>query len=139
MPGLTLPEVDHFVPVEATKEPIDFVKLHTLDLSTFSDGPEARRVLAQQVHDAMTTQGFFILLNHGISLNEIDRQVDIGHTILKRTPEEEKERLRAPIRDEGIYFGFKPRGVWQVDGQKKDKIEQFNFYRDLSTRAQPES
>jgi isopenicillin N synthase-like dioxygenase len=139
MPGITLPEVDHFVPVTPSKEPIDFVDLHKVDLSTYDDGLEARRALAEQVRQAMTTQGFFTLLNHGISQEEIERQVDIGHTILERTSEEEKQRLRAPIREEGNYFGFKPRGVWTVDGKKTDKIEQFNVYRDLSIREQPKT
>jgi isopenicillin N synthase-like dioxygenase len=137
MPSATRPPVDHFSPVSPTKETVDFVSLHQIDLSTYDDGPEARSSLAEQVRLAMTTQGFFILVNHGISPEDIERQVDIGHTVLTRTSEEDKQRLRAPIREEGHYFGFKPRGVWTVDGKTKDKIEQFNVYRDLNLYEQP--
>ena len=62
MPGVILSEVDHFVPVAPSKEPIDFVDLHKVDLSTYDNGLEARRELAEQVRLAMTTQGFFTLL-----------------------------------------------------------------------------
>lgn len=139
MPATTLPEVDHFEPVAPSKEPIDFVSLHTIDLSQYDNGVAARKELAEQVRQAMTTQGFFTLINHGISESDISRQVDIGHTILKRTPQQEKEDLRAPIRTEGNYFGFKPRGVWKTIGKSVDKIEQFNVYRDLDLYKQPKA
>jgi isopenicillin N synthase-like dioxygenase len=139
MPIKTFPDADHFVPVEPSREKIDFVSLHTVDFATYKDGLKAREELAEQVRRAMTTQGFFTLINHGITEDEISRQVDIGHTVLKRTSQEEKERLRAPIREEGNYFGFKPRGVWRTIGQAVDKIEQFNAYRDMTLREQPKA
>jgi hypothetical protein len=67
----TLPEVDHFVPVEPSKEDIDFVRLRTVDLSKYDDGQEARQLLAEEIRLAMTTQGFFKMINHGISEEEI--------------------------------------------------------------------
>lgn len=59
MPSQTLPEVDHFVPVEPSKEPIDFVDLKVVDFSRYDDGSEARKQLAEEVRQAMITQGFF--------------------------------------------------------------------------------
>ncbi|KAF2101718.1 Clavaminate synthase-like protein [Rhizodiscina lignyota] len=132
-----LAEVDHFEPVKPSKEPIDFVKLRTLDFSKYNDGPEARKELASIVRDAMTTKGFFTLINHGISEEEITRQVDIGHTILKRTPPEEKLRLKAQILEKGSYPGFKLRGLWNVGSDAKDRIENFNVYRVMSQNEQP--
>ncbi|KAH8699106.1 Clavaminate synthase-like protein [Talaromyces proteolyticus] len=137
MPGQKLPEVDHFVPVEPSKEPIEFVELKVLDFSKYNDGPEARKQLAEEVRQAMTTQGFFTIINHGISQSEIERQVDIGHTIFKRTPPEEKESLKAPIVEKGSYFGFKPRGHWRLMTGKKDNIENFNVSRDMKQTPQP--
>ena len=136
---MAIPEIDHFQPVSASQEPLDFVKLHTIDLSRYDDGKDGKKYLAEQVREAMTTQGFFTLINHGLSEDEITRQVDIGHTVLKRTSQEEKIQLRAPIRDQGNYFGFKPRGVWKTIGDAVDKIEQFNVYRDLDQNKQPKA
>ena len=126
MPTYTLPETDHFVPVQASKEPIDFVALKSIDFAQYEKGRDARQQLAEEVRQAMTTQGFFVIVNHGISEQEIERQVDIGHTIFKRTSPQEKERLKAPIVEKGSYFGFKPRGHWRTGGGKRDNIENFN-------------
>ncbi|KAI0014955.1 hypothetical protein F4780DRAFT_766104 [Xylariomycetidae sp. FL0641] len=136
-PARTLADVDHFEPVAPSKEPIDFAELHTIDLSQYDKGPEARRELASLVKQAMTTKGFFVVKNHGLSEEEITRQVDIGHTILKRTSLEEKLRLRSPILEKGTYLGFKPKGVWSVGGDRRDRIEQFNIARDTTQNEQP--
>jgi len=48
-------------------------------MSTFKDGIEAQKKLADQLYTAMTTQGFFVLTGFGISEEEIRRQVDIGY------------------------------------------------------------
>ncbi len=133
----TLPPVEHFEPVAPTKEPVEYVSLRTIDLARYDDGPEARAQLAEEIRLAMTTQGFFTLINHGISEEDITRQVDIGHTILSRTSQEEKIRLQAPMVEEGSYHGFKPRGHWRNAGNVRDKVENFNVYRDMSLREQP--
>jgi hypothetical protein len=133
----SLPEVEHFIPVQPSKLVKDFVQLRTVDLSRYEDGPEARKELAEEVRRAMTTQGFFILVNHGLSEEDISRQVDIGHTILARTSDEEKHRLKAPIVEDGSYHGFKPRGHWIAKGNVRDKVENFNIYRDMTLREQP--
>ncbi|RFU24885.1 hypothetical protein B7463_g11451, partial [Scytalidium lignicola] len=131
------PEVDHFIPVGPTKEKFDFTDLETLDFSRYNDGPEARKELADQVHRAMSTQGFFVVINHGISEEQVERQADIGHTILKRTPPEEKEKLKADILGKGEYPGFKPRGHWKTVGDTPDRIENFNVNRNMKLHQQP--
>ena len=133
------PQAEHFIPVEPSKEPIDFVSLRTVDLSRYDDGPEARAALAEEIRLAMTTQGFFTLINHGFSEEEITRQVDVGHHIMAHTPQEEKLRLQAPMVEEGSYHGFKPRGHWRNKGNVRDKVENFNVYRDMTLREQPEA
>jgi isopenicillin N synthase-like dioxygenase len=132
----SLPEVDHFVPVQPTKHELDYADLDTLDFSRYDEGPEARKELAAQLHQAMTTHGFFVVVNHGLSEEQITRQVDIGHTILKRTPPEEKIRLKADILGKGEYPGFKPRGHWKA-GDKPDRIENFNVNRNMNLHEQP--
>ncbi|KAK6429707.1 hypothetical protein LTR95_014145 [Oleoguttula sp. CCFEE 5521] len=131
--------VDHFVPVAPTKESLEYADLRTLDLSRYDDGPEARAELAEELRLDMTTQGFFILINHGLTEDEITRQVDIGHHIITNTPEDEKKRLAAPIVEKGSYFGFKPLGHWQAAPGVRDWVKNFNVYRDMKLRPQPET
>ncbi|CAM1507622.1 Fc.00g072630.m01.CDS01 [Cosmosporella sp. VM-42] len=133
------PPVDHFDPVPPTKEPVKFVGLSIVDLATYNDGPEAREKIAQEILKAMTTQGFFYLINHGLAEEHISRQVDIGHHVLKNTSDEEKEELRAPMIEEGSYHGFKPRGHWRTAGNVRDKVENFNVFRDMTLRKQPKA
>ncbi|KAH8898119.1 Clavaminate synthase-like protein [Thozetella sp. PMI_491] len=130
-----LAEVDSFVPVRPTGEDLDYADLEILDFSLYNDGPDARQLLASQVRKAMSTQGFFVIVNHGIAEGDITRMVDIGHTILTRTPPEEKEKLKADIIGKGEYPGFKPRGHWKSAGV--DRIENFNINRDMSLHEQP--
>lgn len=131
-----LPEVDQFEPVVSSKEKIDIISLLTVDLARCDNGSEARAELADDVRFAMTTQGFFFLVNHGISEESITRQIDIGHTILGRTSLEEKVCLQASIIKEGSYHGLKPRGHWRNTGAVRDMVGNSNAYRDMSLREQ---
>lgn len=137
MPSVaTKPDLEHFVPVEVTKEKLAYADLVTLDLSSFEDGEAARQELSQQVKNAMQTQGFFVVINHGIPIEQIDRQVDIGHHILTKTPLSEKQRLEGKMK-QGSYQGFKLRNYWQIDQGVKDQIEQYNWNRNLTLREHP--
>ena len=136
MPSTTLPDVDHFVPVGPSKEALEFADLEILDFSQYDSG--GKQQLAEQVHKAMCTHGFFVIINHGISEQVASRQVDIGHTILKRTTADEKERLKADLLGKGEYPGFKPRGHWRSGGAP-DRIENFNVNRDLNLHEQPQA
>jgi isopenicillin N synthase-like dioxygenase len=49
---------------------VDYAALPIVDLSQFSV-PEARAELAIQVRDAMTTHGFFYVINHGYSPEQV--------------------------------------------------------------------
>lgn len=133
----TLAAVKHFIPVEPTKEALDFVKLACIDLNEYDKGPAAKAKLAEKIQDAMTTQGFFTIINHGLSEEEITRQVDIGHHVITNTSIDEKQRHIAPMIEQGSYHGFKPRGHWRTSGGVRDRVENFNIYRDMTLREQP--
>ena len=139
MVSKALPEVDHFVPVSPTKEKLDYADLDILDLSLYDNSSASKKTLAEQIHKAMTSHGFFVVVNHGIDEQTIERMVDVGHTILTRTSQEDKERLRADLTVKGEYPGFKPRGQWKTTGGTPDRIEQFNVVRDMTTREQPKA
>ncbi|KIV90856.1 hypothetical protein PV10_05462 [Exophiala mesophila] len=135
--SITKPDIEKFVPVKPTSEQLEYAELVTLDLSTYDNGPQARKKLADELKHAMRTQGFFVVVNHGISIEQIDRQVDIGHHVLTKTPLEEKQRLEGRMKQDGSYQGFKLRNYWQIDQGVRDQIEQYNWNRDLSLREHP--
>ncbi|KAK4688948.1 hypothetical protein P7C73_g1166, partial [Tremellales sp. Uapishka_1] len=144
-------ELLHFTPVAASKEPLQYADLSTVDMATFNDGPEAQLALAETLRSAMHNQGFFTLINYGITEEEIQRQVDIGYvskrsldwadeqTIFTNTPVEEKQKLRALMQEEGCYKGFKLRQYYEMENGVTDRIEQFNWYRDMKSQEFPKS
>ncbi|KAJ5811678.1 hypothetical protein N7474_007979 [Penicillium riverlandense] len=134
---ISKPVIEHFVPVKPTKKDLQYAELVQLDLSTFDDGDDARRKLAKQLDQAMRTQGFFYVINHGLKIEDINRQVDIGHHVLTKTPLAEKQRLEGKMKQEGDYQGFKLRQYWTIDQGVKDQIEQYNWNRNLTLREHP--
>ncbi|WWC58799.1 uncharacterized protein I303_101343 [Kwoniella dejecticola CBS 10117] len=127
----------HFTPVGPSQMDIPYADLMNIDLSTFADGPDAQQKLAGQLYQAMTTQGFFVLTGFGISEEEIARQVDIGYTVLEKTPLEEKKELDGHMDQTGQYRGFKLRNYYEMEKGVKDQIEQFNWQRDMSDQPMP--
>ena len=98
----------------------------TIDVSTFDGGSEARKALAAQLHEAMTTKGFFVLTGHNVMEEEIKRQVDIGYvrgiacsltrscpTVIEATTLEEKKQLEGHMDTTGRYRGFKLRQYYE--------------------------
>ena len=103
----------HFVHVAPSKEDLEYADLQTLDFSLWDQGEEGKNQLAKQVDEAMRTQGFFYVTNYGISLEQIERQTDVGWTVLSETSIEEKKKLEAKIQQTGYYDGFKLRNYYQ--------------------------
>ncbi|WWC66202.1 uncharacterized protein I206_100103 [Kwoniella pini CBS 10737] len=130
-------ELLHFTPVEPSKMNIPYADLMNIDISTFDNGEDTRQKLANQVYEAMTTKGFFVLTGFGISEAEISKQVDIGYTVLEKTPLEEKKKLDGHMDKTGLYRGFKLRNYYEMEKGVKDQIEQFNWQREMTDQPMP--
>ncbi|GMM35578.1 hypothetical protein DASC09_029030 [Saccharomycopsis crataegensis] len=134
-----LHNVRPFIEAPPTKEPVDFMDLDTIDLSTFQDGPQglsSRQKLAQQLESVLTDYGFFKLVGHGISEATFERMKSIGQAIFeleddiknqfvggeKKIPQEEE-------RDLGVIrgTGFKPRGYLEYTNGQRDNVEFYNL------------
>ncbi|KAL1406675.1 hypothetical protein Q8F55_008381 [Vanrija albida] len=137
MPAPVHDDLLHFTPVAPSTMDLPYADLAVVDMSTWHDGPDAQAAISAKIAHAMHTDGFFTLVGHGISEEEIARQVDIGYTVLQRTPLEEKKRLRAQMQELGTYKGFKLRNYYEFGKGVTDKIEQFNWYRDMASQEFP--
>ncbi|WWC58131.1 uncharacterized protein I303_100666 [Kwoniella dejecticola CBS 10117] len=127
----------HFTPVAESKVDVPYADLTNIDISTWDQGLVAQQKLAKQLFTAMTTDGFFVLTGFGISEEEITRQVDIGYTVIEKTPLEEKKELEGHMDHTGIYRGFKLRQYYEMENGVKDQIEQFNWQRDMEDQSMP--
>jgi len=113
MPSVRRPEPKVFTPVAPTKEDLDYADLPFIDFALLEKGEKGKAELAKTLDNVMKTQGLFYVINHGLSEEEIQRQVDIGWTILSDTPIEEKKALEGKIQETGQYRGFKLRNYYQ--------------------------
>lgn len=128
-----------FVEAPETKCKENTLEIEALDFSTYKEGPkglQSRQKLADQLEQALTTYGFFKVVNFGLS-NEILQEVlsisqstfdepeDVKTKFLageKKLPEEE-ERPLGIVRGSG----YKPKGYWKYTEDTSDNVEFFNF------------
>jgi isopenicillin N synthase-like dioxygenase len=118
MPSVKAPKPTHFDPVKPTSEKLEYANLATIDFSLLKDGEEGKTKLTETLNHAMRDQGFFYIINHGLSEEEITRQVDIGYTVLTETPLEEKISMVSEMQEKGQYRGFKLRDYYQYPPPK---------------------
>jgi isopenicillin N synthase-like dioxygenase len=113
MPSIKTPLPTHFEPVKPTGENLEDADLPALDFAELKTGDSGKSKLAEKLNKCMRTQGFFYIFNHGLSEEDISRQVDIGYTVLTETPIEEKMQLVSEMQEKGRYRGFKLRDYYQ--------------------------
>ncbi|KAG6856576.1 hypothetical protein H0H87_002964 [Tephrocybe sp. NHM501043] len=137
MPGAVLPEIPRHVPPSPTTEKLDFADLAIIDLAKFGT-PEGKSKLVQDVRNAMSTVGFFYVINHGYTQEQTRRIFDIAE-IPFRVSDQEKQKYVAHMKDHGSYQGYKPRQYWHVDAGVRDQIEHYNIHTDVTTKEHPEA
>ncbi|OCH86735.1 Clavaminate synthase-like protein [Obba rivulosa] len=138
MPSLTLPQIPHYEPAPPTKEPLEYADLAVIDLSK-TKTPEGRLELAAQVREAMTTIGFFYVINHGLTSAQNTRMFDIADVPFSQVPEDEKKAFHADIKGAKSYQGYKLRQYWHIDAGVRDQIEHYNLARDVTKKQHPKA
>jgi len=136
MPGAILPQIPHYVPAPTTSEPLVYADLTTIDLSK-AQTPEGRTELAAQVRDAMTAQGFFYVINHGLTPSENARVFDVADVPFSQVSDEEKRQYAGNIKATGSYQGYKLRQYWHIDNGVHDQLEHYNINRDITKKTHP--
>lgn len=126
-PSAIEPEVlTENIPIKAwnrpapTKEELEWAPLVEIDLSRF-DEPGGKQALAEQLYDAVTRVGFWVVTGHGLSDERVLRQFSIGNAFFKE-PLEEKRSFACNFA-EGEYFGYRENERWIGDTGVKDNVE----------------
>ncbi len=66
------PEIEQWIPPPATREVVDFAKLHTIDLSLLdSPDPAVVAELVKTTKEAIQEDGFLYLVNYGVTLEQV--------------------------------------------------------------------
>ena len=106
---------------------MDWADLPIIDLAKFED-VENRPLLVSQIQDALLTQGFFYVINHGYRQSEArilfiflpcnltpeqtDRMFDIADVPFTGVSDEEKRVYAAAIKETGSFRGYKLPGYF---------------------------
>ncbi|OCH86740.1 Clavaminate synthase-like protein [Obba rivulosa] len=136
MPSAVLPQIPHYEPAPATKESLDYAALTIVDLSK-AKTPQERAELSVQVRDAMMSQGFFYVVNHGLTPTQNARIFDIADVPFAHVTDEEKRQYAGNIKATGSYQGYKLRQYWHIDAGVHDQLEHYNLNRDVTKKAHP--
>jgi hypothetical protein len=96
------PPLPHWVPPPPTTADLEWADILTVDLSDSDRGK-----LIKTVSTALERDGFFYVIGHGIPIEKLQRQFDLGQLAFDGVDREEKERHRAPIKEKGSFIGYK--------------------------------
>ncbi|KZT63267.1 Clavaminate synthase-like protein [Daedalea quercina L-15889] len=136
MPVAVATSLPQYSRVPVTKEDLEYAGLPVIDLSK-ADTYEGRVELSKDVVEAMTTIGFFYIINHGLTQAQNDRMFDIANVAFDRVSEEEKQAYTTSFEQVGQYIGYKPRQQWHIKGGVSDQIEQYNMDHDIYKDEHP--
>ena len=109
--------------VAETTADLDWAELVTIDLSEF-DKPRGKQKLAAQLKHAISTVGFFYVINFGIPEQDVDEQFAIAKALFE-LPTEEKQNYRVNPNRQG-FFGWKPQGSRKQQYGLKDSLELYD-------------
>ncbi|GAV98696.1 Clavaminate synthase-like protein [Lentinula edodes] len=123
-----------YVPPPTTTEQLDWADLAIIDLSK-ADTLEGRKALADEVVQAMNTQGFFYVVNHGYTVEQTRRTFSIASSTFDDVDNEEKKMYMG--KSPAVYEGYKPRQTWQIEQGVTDQIEHYNINHDVRNRMHP--
>ncbi|KAL0946027.1 hypothetical protein HGRIS_012304 [Hohenbuehelia grisea] len=136
MPSATAPYAPHYVHAPPTEEPLDYADLTVIDLNETAT-PEGRAALAAKARDAMTNVGFFYVVNHGYTPDQVVRVSDIADVAFARVGEDEKAQYAGTMKVTGSYQGYKLRQYWHIANGVHDQLEHYNVNRDVEKRQHP--
>lgn len=108
-----------------TTEDVEWADILTVDLSLYDSD---RAKLVETVSTALQRDGFFYVVGHGIPIDELKRQFDLGKLTFDGVDRPEKEKHRAKIAEEGSFMGYKLQNYWEIENGVRDRIEHYNFY-----------
>ncbi|KAI0760890.1 Clavaminate synthase-like protein [Trametes elegans] len=138
MPATTLPSIPHYVAAPPTQEELEWADLPVIDISKAAT-PEGRAELAPRVRDAMRTQGFLYIVNHGYTEAQNERVFDIADLPFAQVPEDEKKQFVGDIKQTGSFRGYKPRSYWHIANGVRDQLEHYNSHRSIYTQEHPKA
>ncbi|GAA5827757.1 hypothetical protein JCM11251_007659 [Rhodosporidiobolus azoricus] len=127
-----VPELPIYERPPATKERLDLVELHTLDLSKLQQAG-GKEELVKDLSRAIENVGFLLVKGHGIEDDEVRRQLAIGKAFFELPIEEKRQH---PCNFEiGHYFGYRENKEIYEGTNIRNPIEMLNSPKDTAVLA----
>ncbi|KAI8309088.1 UPF0676 protein [Colletotrichum sp. SAR11_59] len=126
---VTLP----YIQAPETSASLDWADLVALDLSKF-DQPGGKHELAAELSTAIEKIGFFYVVNHGLSREDIDTQFALASSVLGLS-DAEKTPYRAAL-EAGDYNGWKPAGTRELIPGVRDNFEIYDIPKFIPEHAE---
>ncbi|KAF8888023.1 hypothetical protein BD779DRAFT_1440344 [Infundibulicybe gibba] len=136
MPGAVLPKAPRHIPPPPTTADLDYANLAIIDLAKYNS-PEGRAELVKEVREALSTVGFFYVINHGYTQEQTRRIFDIADIPFSQVSAEDKQKYVAAMKADGSYQGYKPRQYWHIDAGVRDQLEHYNINPDVTKKQHP--
>ncbi|PPQ65080.1 hypothetical protein CVT24_003034 [Panaeolus cyanescens] len=126
----------HPLDIPPTEVDLEYADLPIIDLS-LCESHEGRCTLARKIAEALSETGFFYVVNHGTSVEEVRRMFAIADVPFSQVDDEEKALYTGDIKEGGLYRGYKARQAWHVQNGVRDQIEIYNVNRNVNLREHP--
>ncbi|KAI1205558.1 putative 1-aminocyclopropane-1-carboxylate oxidase [Annulohypoxylon truncatum] len=115
-----------------TKEQLEYAELEALDISKL-DQPGGKQALAEQVLKFINKNGFFYVVGHGFSDEQVRRQYALCEAFFQ-LPLEEKLRYACDTA-KGDFRGYKPQSSGKLAGRDND--ERYNIPKFTAEHERP--
>lgn len=116
--------IPQWVPPPETREDLEWQDLRVLDLALLDGTSEQQKQVEQTCKDALTNEGFLLIVNHGVDDETMQRVFDLANWICNgdaMTEEDKKEY--AWDRENGDWMGYKsPKGWGEVSERPEHRV-----------------
>ncbi|KAI0752491.1 Clavaminate synthase-like protein [Daedaleopsis nitida] len=138
MPVPTPPFAAHHARPQTTTTDLKWAELPIIDISKARTG-QGLAELVPAVRDAMHTNGFMYVINHGLNPQQNDRIFDIADIPFTDVPDAEKKDFEATPRESGYWKGYKLRRFFHIDNGVHDQIEMYSAHHVVEMQEHPEA
>jgi hypothetical protein len=113
--------------LKSTSATTSFRSIPIIDLTpSFSSSLADRQAVANEIHDACTTVGFFYIKGHGIPQSVCDDVLKLAERFFHKLPEASKEAIH--MKNSKQFRGYEPASYSSVnDFASKETKEAFNW------------
>ncbi|CAG8955822.1 hypothetical protein HYFRA_00011691 [Hymenoscyphus fraxineus] len=107
-------------------EATSFRSIPIIDLSpSFSTSLSDRQLVADKIHEACTTIGFFYITGHGIPKNLCDATLELARRFFHELPLSKKEDIH--VKKSTTFRGYEPAAYTSVDLSSTETKDAFNW------------